>query len=32
VVGFSTRDSARKAARALGKAHRVEPQIVAVRA
>ena len=32
VVGFSTRDSARKAARALGKAHRVDPQIVAVRA
>jgi len=32
VVGFPTRASAREAARVLGKAHRVDPQIVAVRA
>jgi D-alanyl-D-alanine carboxypeptidase len=32
VIGFPTRASARAAARVLGKAHRVDPQIVAVRA
>lgn len=32
VVGFQTRASAREAVRVLSKAHRVDPQIVAVRA